>query len=50
MFDSVKLSDLDILQKNGYVAANGYVAFNGYYTSNVRCAVDRELVYIGLVP
>ena len=27
---SVKLIDLDILQKNGYVATNGYVAANEY--------------------
>ena len=30
IFYSPKLTDLDILQKNGYVAANGYVAGNGY--------------------
>ena len=30
MFYFAKQSDLNIFQKNGYVAANGYVAGNGY--------------------
>ena len=34
MFYSAKLSDLDILQENGYAAANGYVAANGYIAAN----------------
>ena len=41
----LKVSDLDILQKNGYVAANGYVAGNGYYINIYNIASPENNGY-----
>ena len=40
MIYSAKLSELDIFQKNEYVAANGYVAANRYVAANGYVAAD----------